>query len=272
MAGKLCIIAGGGKLPGLLIDQCRETARDFFVLALKGQADPRVVEDAPHEWVRIGAARRGFDVLREQRIEELVMAGRVQRPSLADLRPDLRAIKFFASLGLKGLGDDGLLRAVIGELEREGYRVVGIDTLLPALRAEPGPMGKHRPDEQAEADIARGKAVLSAMSDADVGQAVVVQQGIVLGVEAVEGTDALLERCGPLKRDGPGGVLVKLSKQGQETRVDMATVGPDTITRAVSAGLRGIAVGAGSTIVVDRDELVDAADRAGLFVVGVAPD
>jgi DUF1009 family protein len=272
MAGKLGIVAGGGRLPQLLIDSCRETGRDFFVLALKGQADPEIVENAPHEWVRIGAAGRGFAVLQEQGIDELVMAGRVRRPSLMDLRPDRRAVRFFARLGLKGVGDDGLLRALIRELEEEGYRVVGIDDLLPALRAEEGALGRYEPDAQAEADIARGKAVLAALGCVDVGQAVVAQQGIVLGVEAVEGTDALLQRCGPLKRDGPGGVLVKFSKHGQETRVDMPTIGSDTVSRAAQAGLRGIAIEAGATIIVDRDELVKAADRAGLFVVGVTLD
>ncbi|MDH3230873.1 MAG: UDP-2,3-diacylglucosamine diphosphatase LpxI [Alphaproteobacteria bacterium] len=272
MTGKLCIVAGGGRLPQLLIDSCRESGRDFFVLALKGQADPEVVETAPHEWVRIGAAGRGFAILQEQGIDELVMAGRVRRPSLMDLRPDLRAVKFFARLGLKGVGDDGLLRALIRELEEEGYRVVGIGELLPALRAEGGALGRHRPDAQGEADIARGKAVLAALGRVDVGQAVVVQQGMVLGVEAVEGTDALLQRCGSLRRDGPGGVLVKFSKHGQETRVDMPTIGPDTVTRAAQAGLRGIAIEAGATIIVDRDELAEAADRAGLFVVGVTQD
>lgn len=272
MARRLGIVAGGGRLPQLLIDSCRESGRDFFVLALRGQADPEVVEDVPHEWLRIGAAGHGFAVLREHGIDELVMAGRVRRPSVMDLRPDLRAVKFFARLGLRGVGDDGLLRAVIRELEEEGYRVVGIDELLPTLRAEEGALGRHRPDKQADADITRGKAVLAALGHADVGQAVVVQQGIVLGVEAVEGTDALLQRCGPLKRDGPGGVLVKFSKHGQETRVDLPTIGPDTVSLAARAGLRGIAVEAGATIIVDRDEMTTAADRAGLFVVGVTAD
>jgi DUF1009 family protein len=247
MAGKLGIVAGGGRLPQLLIDSCRESGRDYFVLALRGQADPEAVEHAPHEWIRIGAAGRAFAILEEQGIEDLVLVGRVRRPSVMDLRPDLRAVKFFARLGLKGVGDDGLLRALIRELEEDGYRVVGVDDLLPALRAEEGVLGRHVPDAQAEADISRGKAVLAALASADVGQAVVVQQGIVLGVE-------------------------KLSKHGQETRVDMPTIGPDTVSRAAEAGLRGIAIEAGATIVVDRSELVRAADRAGLFVLGINPD
>ena len=271
MTGKLCIVAGGGRLPKLLIDACGKTGRDFFVLALKGQADPAIVEQVPHEWIRMGAAGRGFTILKQQGIAELVMAGPVRRPSLLDLRPDLRVMKFFARLGRKGIGDDGLLRAVIAEVEREGYRVIGAHDLLPKLTAEVGAIGSITPDEQADNDIARGMAVLSALSDADIGQAVVVQQGIVLGVEAVEGTDALIDRCKLLKRDGPGGVLVKFSKRGQETRVDMATIGPETIRRVAGAGLRGVAVGAGSTIILDVDDLVRAADDAGIFVIGVAP-
>ena len=270
MTGKLCIVAGGGRLPNLLIDACRDVGRDFFVLALKGQADPKIVEQVPHAWIRMGAAGHGFAILKEQGIKELVMAGRVRRPSLLDLRPDLRVIKFFAKLGRKGIGDDGLLRAVINELESEGYRVIGAHEVLPKLRAEEGPLGDVVPDEQAENDIHRGTEILSALSEVDIGQAVIVQQGIVLGVEAVEGTDALIERCKALKRDGLGGVLVKFSKLGQETRVDMPTIGPETIRHVADAGLRGIAVGAGSTIILDVDELVRAADKAGVFVIGVA--
>jgi len=269
MAGKLGIVAGGGRLPRLLIDACRASGRDFFVLALKGQADPEIVEQVPHAWIRMGAAGQGFALLKEQGVEELVMAGGVRRPSLLDLRPDLRVIKFFARLGRKGIGDDGLLRAVIEEVESEGYRVVGAHDVLPNLKAEEGPLGTVVPDAQARADIERGMAVLAALSDVDIGQAVVVQQGIVLGVEAVEGTDALIERCKALKRDGPGGVLVKFSKQGQETRVDMPTIGPETIRQVAEAGLRGIAVGAGTTIILDADDLVLAADAADVFVVGV---
>ena len=269
MAGKLGIIAGGGRLPRLLIESCLETGREFFVLAFNGQADPETVSGVAHRWVRLGAAGAILSTLREQGVEDLVLAGRLRRPSLMDIRPDIQAMKIFARLGLKGVGDDGLLRALVGELESEGFRVVGVHHVLPSLRAQAGVFGKHKPDAQAEVDMARGVSVLVALGAVDVGQAVVVQEGIVLGVEAVEGTDALLRRCVKLKRKGPGGVLVKLSKLGQETRVDMPTIGPDTVLLAAEAGLRGIAVEAGATIVVDEDELVGAADRAGLFVIGV---
>jgi UDP-2,3-diacylglucosamine hydrolase len=126
------------------------------------------------------------------------------------------------------------------------------------------------PDAAAERDIALGIEVASRLGDLDIGQAVVVQQGLVLGVEAAEGTDQLLARCGALRRDGRGGVLVKLKKPRQERRADLPTIGPDTIHRAAEAGMAGIAVHAGNCLIIERAEAIAAADRAGLFVIGVA--
>ena len=137
------------------------------------------------------------------------------------------------------------------------------------MLAAEGPLGIVRPDAQAEADIERGLRVARALGALDIGQAVIVQQGLVLGVEAIEGTDQLLRRCAALRRDGPGGVLVKVEKPGQERRADRPTIGPRTVGLAAETGLRGIAIEAYSTIVLDRDEVVEAADRAGLFVVGI---
>lgn len=147
--------------------------------------------------------------------------------------------------------------------------MVGLETILPEVLAPLGIFGRHRPDEQAEADIRRGLEVARGLGLLDVGQSVVVQQGIVLGVEAVEGTDALLRRCVELRRNGPGGVLVKIRKPGQEQRVDLPTFGPATIKGAAAAGLRGLAVDAGGTLVVNRDAVVAAADEAGLFLIGI---
>ena len=200
---------------------------------------------------------------------DLVLAGGVRRPSLAMLRPDWRAAKLFARIGYKALGDDGLLSAIVAEFEREGFRVIGADQLLASGLAPEGPLGSLRPDSQALADIEHGQRIARALGILDIGQAVVVQQGLVLGVEANEGTDALQRRCAELRREGPGGVLVKIEKPGQERRTDRPTIGPQTVTFAAEAGLRGIAVEAGATIIVDRDEVVDRADRAGLFVFGI---
>ncbi|HZB90214.1 MAG TPA: UDP-2,3-diacylglucosamine diphosphatase LpxI [Stellaceae bacterium] len=271
MAPKLGILAGAGELPLRIIEACRAADRPFFVLAFEGSADPAVAEGVPHAWIRLGAAGEGLRILRENDVAELVMAGGVKRPSVLQLRPDWRTAKFFARIGYRALGDDGLMRAVINELEQEGFRVIGLDSLLGASLAPAGPVGRHAPDEQARHDIAHGFRLIRALGALDIGQAVVVQQGLVLGVEAIEGTDALIARCAALKREGPGGVLVKGVKPGQERRVDLPAIGPRTVAAAAAAGLRGIAVEAGSTILVDRAAIVAAADHAGLFVTGVAP-
>ncbi|MGH7046954.1 MAG: LpxI family protein [Stellaceae bacterium] len=268
---RLGIVAGDGELPRRLVDACRITGRDVFVLALEGAADPATVEGVAHAWCRPGAAARGLSLLRSAKVTELVLAGGVRRPSLASLRPDWRAARLFARIGYRALGDDGLLSAIVAELEREGFRVIAPDHLLAEALAPQGVLGGIAPDAQAMADIAHGSRVARLLGAVDIGQAVVVQQGLVLGVEAIEGTDALLRRCAELSRDGPGGVLVKLAKPGQEERADRPTIGPQTVTLAAAAGLRGIAIETEATIILDRDAVIDAADRAGLFIIGIAP-
>ena len=265
MAARLGIVAGAGDLPQRIADAARGAGRDVFVLGLEGFAQPPL----PQAWVRLGAAAQGIDILRAQGVTELVLAGGVRRPSLLALRPDLRTAKFVAKIGMRALGDDGLLRAIVAELEGEGFRVVGADTILNAALAPEGVLGKIVPDEIARGDVARGVTAARALGALDIGQAVVVQQGVVLGVEGTEGTDALVARCASLALDGPGGVLVKMAKPGQERRADLPTIGPDTVVRAADAGLRGIAVEAGAALILDRAETIAAADARGLFIVGV---
>ncbi|CCQ73975.1 LpxI family protein [Magnetospira sp. QH-2] len=270
-ATTLGIVAGRGDLPARLIDACRSKNRPFFVLALQDQADPETVAgDVPHAWIRLGGAGGGIKKLHEAGVSDLVMAGGVTRPSLGALRPDMWSARFIAKVGWKSLGDDGLLSALIAEIEKEGFKVVGIDDILPDLLAPQGQLGCIAPDDRAREDLRRGWLVARGLGNLDVGQAVVVQQGIVLAVEAVEGTDAMLDRCAHLRREGPGGVLVKLKKPQQERRADLPTIGAPTVARAADAGLRGIAVEAGGTVLLDRDALIDAANQRGLFLVGLS--
>jgi len=266
---KLGILAGGGRLPALLAQACRDQDRHAFVLAFEGQTDVATVAEVEHGWVRLGAVGEAVATLRAAGVEEVVMAGRMARPSLSELKLDLRHAYLYAKMGVGALGDDGLLRAVIGYLEAQGFRVIGVDEVLAGLLAEQKIYSRVQPDELALADIDRGAAVLAALGAEDIGQAVVVQQGIVLGIEAAEGTDGLLARCAGLRREGPGGVLVKLSKPGQERRADLPTIGTETVESAGAAGLRGIAIEAGGTLIIDKAAVIAAADRRGLFLVAV---
>lgn len=268
----LGIFAGGGALPRMLADAAAGTGRKVVIVAFNGQTDPATPGDYPCLWTRMGAAGAIIDWLRREGVGELVFAGPVKRPSLSSLTPDLWAAKFIARIGVRAFGDDGLLRAVAHELEAEGFRVVGMHQLLDGLLTPAGPVGRHVPDEQAQRDIALGVRVARGLGALDVGQGAVTQQGLVLAVEAIEGTDAMLARCGALARPGPGGVLVKMRKPQQDNRLDLPTIGAATVENAARAGLRGVAVEAGGSLMVDRPAVAAAADRLGLFVIGVAAD
>ncbi len=269
---KLGIIAGEGQLPQILIDFCKKEKRDFFVLAIEGNADKAIFNpQIPHQWIRIGQAGTGFKLLHEQNVTEVIMIGTIKRPTLSDLVPDLRTAAFFAKIGLKSLGDDGILRALVKEIESENMRVVGIHEVLPQLLVKEGILTKTKPDKQALADIKRGIEVAFELGKLDVGQSVIVQQGLVLGVEGIEGTDELIKRCGTYKRKGDGGVLIKLRKPQQDMRIDLPTIGTKTIEQLHNAGMKGIAVHSGNALIVNEDEVIGLANKYGMFIIGIIP-
>jgi hypothetical protein len=264
----LGIIAGGGGLPQKLIHACQRDGRPFFVLALQGQADKKILEGVPHKWSRLGAVNEAVAVLKAEHVDTLVMAGSVRRPTLLEIKPDWRALQVFARLGTAAFGDDVMLRAVAAELEKDGFRLVGAHEIEPQLITQEGVLTKKTPSSENKADLEYGIRVVKTLGQLDVGQAAVVQQGIVLGVEAVEGTDGLLKRCREVRRKGRGGVLVKGCKPQQDRRLDLPTAGIRTVRYAFEAGLEGIALEAGASLLLDRDEVAAAADKLGLFVMG----
>lgn len=268
---KLGILAGGGDLPRVLIQSCRDNARDVFVIAFDGQADDDLVaeDDIPHLRARLGAAGTIIKKLHEENVEELVFAGSIRRPSLSELRPDWRATRILASKAGALLGDDSLLKAVSEELEKEGFRIIGAHEVAQDILAPPGVLGYHSPNKQQQEDIDRGVAISQELGRLDIGQAAVIQQGLVLGLEAIEGTDGLIERCKNLVRKGDKAVLVKTCKPQQDRRMDMPTIGPRTVENAAESGLGGIAVQANQTILLGREDTIGKANELGLFLVGV---
>ena len=269
----LGILAGGGRLPGQVAAAARAAGRGVFMIGLEGFADPAVLAPWPHEVVRILAAGRIIAALHEHGCRDLVLVGPVRRPSLLDLRPDAEGARILARIGRAAFaGDDGLLAAVVRVFAEEGFRVLGAHEILDEALGPMGLLSRVGPDAVSMADIRRGVVVARTLGAIDVGQGCVVQQGMVLAVEAAEGTDAMLARCSSLARPGRGGVLVKLVKPGQDRRADLPTIGPETLHGAAEAGLRGVAFEAGGTILAERDAAVAAADAAGLFLLGLGPD
>jgi DUF1009 family protein len=240
-------------------------------VGFEGFAEAKILAPYPHKVIRLGAAGQILAALRTAAVRDLVLIGPVRRPSMFDLRPDAEGVRIVARVGRAAFGgDDGLLAAVVRVLAEEGFNIVGAHEILTESLGPKGLLTRTGPDAQAQVDIDRGIAVARALGAVDVGQGCVVQMGIVLAVEAIEGTDAMLRRARDLARPGPGGVMVKLVKPGQDRRADLPTIGPGTIAAAAAAGLRGIAFEAGGTMLTDRAATIAAADAAGIFLCGVS--
>lgn len=268
----LGILAGGGPLPGQVAQAALARGRSVLLLGFEGFADPAVLAPYPHVFVRLGAAGRIRELLHLHACRDLVIAGAVRRPSMLDIRPDAFGVQVLGRIGRAAFaGDDTILSAIVRVLNEEGFVVRGVEEVLSEALAPAGLLTRAEPDAAARADIERGIAVVKALGGVDVGQCAVVQQGIVLAVEAAEGTDQMLIRAATLARPGPGGVLVKLVKPGQDRRADLPTLGPETVRLAAAAGLRGIAFEADGTLIIERDATAAAADAAGLFLLGVNP-
>ncbi len=265
----LGIVAGGGSLPAQLLKSCDEQGIKVFIVAFEGQTDPALLKGRKYLLTRMGAAGQIINTLKSHGVRDLVFIGSIRRPSLKEMRPDLRTLKFFTRLATRALGDDGLLKAMKKELERDGFRLHGVQNFVSNLLASAGPVGQHLPAKAQHDEIQRGLKILRELGRLDIGQGVVVQDGIVLGVEAVEGTDALLLRCGEIKRAGRGPVFLKASKPGQDRDLDLPAIGPNTIINAGEQGFSGIVVESGRTLMVEPDKVAELADHYKMFVIGV---
>jgi UDP-2,3-diacylglucosamine hydrolase len=273
--GPLALICGGGTLPLAVADIVANRGRKVVLFALYGAAEGTPVERFPHHWIYIGQLGKFLRLLRANGCRDVVFIGSLVRPSLWQVHPDLKGLSTLPRV-LKAFrgGDNHLLIGMGKLLEDEGLRLLGPHEVAPEILVPPGTLGHVQATERDRADIDLGFEYLRATGPFDVGQAVVVAGKHVLAVEAAEGTDQMLARMAELRENGRvrapsgSGVLVKAPKRGQDRRYDLPGIGPQTIEGAARAGLAGIAVVAGATIIAEPERLVAAADRAKLFVVG----
>jgi DUF1009 family protein len=275
---KLGVIAGGGELPIVLAEHLAATKRPYFIARISPNADA-ALDSHPGATHGLGQMGGRMDAMRDAGCDAVVLIGQVQRPDLKTLQLDDVALSMLpAILAAMPQGDDALLRAVLNEHEKAGFSVVGADQVMHDLLATPGAWGAVAPNDQQRRDISKAAKVAAASGAFDIGQGIVVCDGLVLAVEAQEGTDAMLRRVGELPTTIRGtpqarrGVLVKRPKPIQERRIDLPTIGVRTIEGAAAAGLAGIAVEARGALAVRRDDIVAAANRAGIFVYGFTAD
>jgi len=270
------LIAAGGVMPFAVAESLIARGLDPVLFALKGACDPVRVERFRHHWISVGQVGRAVKLFRSENCRDLVFIGTLVRPALSEIRLDWGTLRVIGRVwaAFRG-GDDHLLSGIGRILEQDGFRMVGIRDVAPELLMPEGSITRAVPDQSAAADIARGRDVLRALSPFDIGQAVIVIDGHVVGVEDIEGTDGLLARVAHLRAEGrirakaARGVLVKAPKSTQDLRFDLPTIGPRTIEGAGKARLAGVAIVAGNTIVVEPQTMIEAADAAGLFVTGL---
>jgi UDP-2,3-diacylglucosamine hydrolase len=270
------LIAAGGVMPFAVADSLIARGLNPVLFALKGACDPVRVERFRHHWISVGQVGRAVKLFRSENCRDLVFIGTLVRPALSEIRLDWGTLRVIGRVwaAFRG-GDDHLLSGIGRILEQDGFRMVGIRDVAPDLLMPEGCITRATPDQSAATDIARGRDVLRALSPFDIGQAAIVIDGHVVGVEDIEGTDGLLARVAHLRAEGrirakaARGVLVKAPKSTQDLRFDLPTIGPRTIEGAAKARLAGVAIVAGNTIVVEPQIMIETADAAGLFVTGV---
>lgn len=276
-AGPLGIVCGAGSFPVAVANAVVKTGRPVVLVGFYGYADSSI-ERFPHEWTHFGAFGRLVALLRKHNVRDVVAVGSVYRPRLKDFRLDWMTLRILPRLAkLYRGGDDHLLSGVIDLVHDVGFRMISVADVAPNMTVPEGVLGALRPNADDEADIRFGHALLRALGPFDVGQAAAVSGKRVLAIEAAEGTAGMMARLAEMRASGKlrladkAGILVKAPKPGQDRRIDLPAVGAETVQQAAKAGLRGIAVEAGGTIVPDLAAMVAAADAAGIFLIGVPP-
>ncbi|MBT1154842.1 UDP-2,3-diacylglucosamine diphosphatase LpxI [Aminobacter anthyllidis] len=275
---RVAVVAGSGRLPVNVADSLAEAGHKPFIVLIEGETDPGTsLWNYSGERLAIEQFASLVPLLKRHNITHCVLAGGIsRRPAWRAIRPSVALLRVLPrALAALARGDDGLLRILVETIEDNGIKVVGAHQVVPELLAVVGRMGALAPQEGDWADLRAGQEAARTIGALDVGQAAVAIGGRAIALEGIEGTDLLLERVRDLRNNGrivgrKRGVLVKCAKPNQELRADLPTIGPATIDAAHAAGLAGIGIEAGRSLVLDYGEVVERADRLGLFVIGLS--
>lgn len=267
---KIGIIAGKGFLPQLVIKEAIKQELKPVVICFKDNPTQLDLSSTPFLETTLGKIGQILEFLKNAQVEHLIFAGSVPRPSLNTLSFDASGIKWMQRIGLKAFGgDDALLKSICELLEQEGFKIISAKDFLPSLVLKEGIYTKTQPKAQDIADAKRGLEILNLLSCADIGQSCIVQEGIVLGIEAIEGTAELIKRCAELKRNSNGAVLVKAVKNNQSELVDLPTIGLETIQSLHQGNYAGLVISAGTTQVIQFEEVIKACNEYNLFLQAI---
>ncbi len=266
---KLGIIAGRGDLPAHLISICKDKGITPYIVGFDKQTAPELMDKQVHYWANVGSVSKIINFFKSNDIKDLVLIGGIKRPSFKEIKPDLKAIQILSKISFKALGDSDLLNALKAELEHEGFILHAMHEFCDELLISEGDIGKYSPKPEDKVTIDLGLKISQEIGALDIGQSVIVQNGMVIGVEAVEGTDELIKRCAGLQQKGRGAILVKSCKPQQDKALDMPTFGVETIINAHKAGFCGIVAQANNVVIADLKNVAKHADKYKIFVTGI---
>ncbi len=265
---KLAIIAAKGNLSKKLIE-CTRNPFDLLVIAIKNETESSLLDGLNHIWINLGEVGKAIEAMKSAQTQDVVFVGSLTKPDIFSLKVDTMGAKLLAKITKDKLfGDNKILTSVTEFLGQAGFNVIGVQDILKDIVVEAKNFTSVLPNEQDKADIELAIKITKQLGILDIGQAAIVQNGIVLGVEAIEGTDRLIKRCSELSNaKNYSGVLVKFSKPGQELRMDLPTIGIETIKNMHASGFKGIAIEANKSIFLDIDEVVEFANQHNMFVI-----
>jgi DUF1009 family protein len=267
---KLGIIAGSDSLPRHIVDAALKADIDFVLIGLAGQTTHELYKDITYDTFQLYSVGKIIKKLKNEKVSHVVFAGKVKRTGISKLLLDIKGAKLFANIVKAGINDNAILTTILKFFEKEGFAIISPESIAKDIVIRKGPITKIRPSKVAWEDIKKGLKVLRGISQYDVGQALVIQEGLVLGVEAAEGTDGLIKRCGNIRQqDEQGAILIKISKPKQDKRVDLPCIGHNTIQQLHKNGLVGVAVEAGSALILDEKKTVEEANKLGIFIYGI---
>ncbi|MHB8482372.1 MAG: LpxI family protein [Nitrospiria bacterium] len=264
---KIGLIAGNGRFPIIFASQIKSQGKEVIAVAHSGETVKELEAFVDKIfWIKVGQLGKLIKIFKDEQVQNIVMAGGIKKTRLfTDVLPDLRAVRLLSSL--KEKKDDAILRAVASDLEKEGLHIRDATHYLSSLLVEEGPLTRRKPNKKEMADIAFGWKIGKSIGNLDIGQSVVVKDKVVLAVEAIEGTDEAIKRGGRLGEKNV--IVVKICKPGQDLRFDLPTIGPGTIQSMVSVKASVLAVEAGNTLLLDREETLQAAEKGGIGIIGI---
>lgn len=268
---KLAVLAGDGTLPFHVVSACKSKQIDYCIIGLDDETDSTIFKNEPNYYsFKIYAISKILRKLKELGVSHISLAGKVKRHDLARLLLDIKGAKLLALMVKGGLSDNSILMTVINFIEREGFSIISPESIATEVKLDKGCITKTKPDKSANIDIKQGLKILKGIANFDVGQSLIIQDGLTLGVEAAEGTDELIKRCGTIRQIGDvAPILIKVSKPNQDMRVDLPCLGPRTIKAAHEFGIRGIAAEAGTTLLLEQNETVRLANLHKIFIIGI---